>query len=552
MVILVICGYFYYQTIKQQNLEKNKNDIDNHIAINNPCVWNPDLTDNENEENIMDYFKPILSGTESNKSKLNVLYQVNKTFKENNIYYRLKDAKFRKAATTFGKLSHCLDLSYPPKSQLTTIDPSTNIQLIKDIKYCIRHAVVAYKKRKLATQTKEKVAFKSTKTLLRDYFDIPIKDIIIDNSKRNRNSFINKLHAPRYYLCIDRKNKRIILSVRGTASYADRITDINGYLKRYKVFDIDGFAHEGILASARYIADNVTVEIVKQCQLFTDYQVIITGHSLGGGVASLLGLMYYNHPIIYKQNKLKVFAFAPPCILSKEFNQGMNDAIEYIYNIILETDFITRASIQSVIQHNLRCDAILEADDDLIDKCLKNLEDIKDDEDEKRKFCEMLKGIDPPNIDEKLFQFGRILWYVPNAVLEDDVAVRRKCLMCLNDNDNDDGDEKKAENEGDEEVEIDFDLVLSKMKQNDEENENRDDKVKDNKFGWSKMMERRKDEKVKRKEERRRMYGADNYTLCEATNCRHIFQEFVVDYPQSLYTHMPQRYLWAIGETITE
>ena len=86
----------------------------------------------ENEENIMNHFTDILSGTESNKTKHNVLYQVSKDLKQSNIDYPLKYAKFCKAVSTFDKLSHCLDLSYPPKYILNPMDQSTNIKLIKN------------------------------------------------------------------------------------------------------------------------------------------------------------------------------------------------------------------------------------------------------------------------------------------------------------------------------------------------------------------------------------------------------------------------------------
>merc|ERR1712154_155289 len=41
-------------------------------------------------------------------------------------------------------------------------------------------------------------------------------------------------------------------------------------------------------------------------------------------------------------------------------------------------------------------------------------------------------------------------------------------------------------------------------------------------------------------------YDLSNYTICEATNCRQVFQDLVLDLPESLYSHMPNRYLWAM------
>merc|ERR1712045_756646 len=98
-------------------------------------------------------------------------------------------------------------------------------------------------------------------------------------------------------------------------------------------------------------------------------------------------------------------------------------------SIVLSTDFITRLSIESVKHHNLRNDMILEYEQDLIDECLTVLDDDDDDnlENERIKFLSKLKSIVTPNPNQQLFPLGRVLWFVPNAVMEDDVVVRRKC-----------------------------------------------------------------------------------------------------------------------------
>eukprot|EP01084_Bolivina_argentea_P130838 230990_1 len=498
-------------------------------------------TENKNEDNdIMSWFDDIISGCESDKSKKSILYETWSELSNNNIFTRLANSNFRKAATTFGKLCHRINLSYPPKEQLKPIE---NDELMKEIKYCVRHALASYKKIKLAFRTKENViATKSTKTLLRDYFDIPKQDIIIDNSNRNLKQFRNKLHSPRFYLAIDHNHKKIMLSIRGTATTADRITDINGKAKPFTSFGIDGYAHEGILASTKYIFTNVTVELVKQCNKYTDYQAIITGHSLGGGVSALLGLMYYDHPVICKQNNLKCFCFASPPVLSKEFTDK-NIGIDYILSITLSTDFITRLSLESVKHYNIRNDLIIDGEQELIDECMSVLDDEKENIENKRiKFLTMLKTIDTPNPEQQLYPLGRILWFVPNAVMDDDVVKRRKCLMCLNDEIKD-TDEK---NEDDNEEKDDTDEV-NELVDNNSNNKRRLSLT----DAWNKLSNKMSNRESRRTKKINK-YGADKYVLCDATDRRDIFQELVLEFPESFFSHMPGRYLWACGTSITE
>ena len=503
----------------------------------------------EEDNDIMTWFSDITSGAESNRTGRDILNSFRKDLKSENMFSRFADKKLRKAAITFGKLSHRLDLSYPPKSKLTPIDFTTDTgkELLADLKYCIRHSLAAYKKMKLAYTTLEKsVVFKSTKTLLRDYLDIDTKDIVIDNSTRNLKQWKNHLHAPRFYLCIDHKLNRIILCVRGTDTNLDRLSDINCTAKAYNAFNVDGYAHEGILASAKYVVDNVTCDIVKQCKLYPEYELIITGHSLGGGVAAMLGLMYYQHPIICRPNKLRVFAFASPPVISKEFIE--NDiGLEYIYSIALTTDFVTRLSKEAVRHHNVRNDLVLKAKDEVIEECLTILNDYDDEEkkdefeNERIKFCRKLKEIDSPNIEEKLFPIGKILWFVPKVVMEEeDFVVRTSSLMSLHDDDDDDDD--------------DSDEMEKKVK----EKKN----TKEDKFKYSlkrklaemsnKCKEKKEQRAIKKKQKSAIVkYGAHNYVLCEATNCRDWFQNFVVDFPESFLAHVPGRYLWACGTTMT-
>ena len=98
-----------------------------------------------------------------------------------------------------------------------------------------------------------------------------------------------------HYISLDHESKAVVLACRGTLGFEDVLADMtcdydNLVWKRksYKV-------HKGIHASARrllYGADGKVLQTLKMAlEEFEDYGLVLCGHSLGGGVTALLGVM---------------------------------------------------------------------------------------------------------------------------------------------------------------------------------------------------------------------------------------------------------------------
>lgn len=98
-----------------------------------------------------------------------------------------------------------------------------------------------------------------------------------------------------HYISLDHEAKAVVLACRGTLGFEDVLTDMTceyDHLiwrgRRYKV-------HKGIHASARrllYGDDGRVLYTLKEALLeFPDYGLVLCGHSLGGAVTALLGVM---------------------------------------------------------------------------------------------------------------------------------------------------------------------------------------------------------------------------------------------------------------------
>eukprot|EP01083_Nonionella_stella_P023111 63912_1 len=471
----------------------------NSNPINSPqSTTNPDVDEDDEKHD---------SEHRIGKSNSQILSAVMLQAKDEKILKRLIDPKHRNAAKLWSKLSRKMNLTYPSKEQLKCID--INQQLMSEIQYSMRHSFCVYQAIVVGMKSEEiGLSFNTQRSLLKKCFEISDDDILMDHCTLKLHNFLKR--EPSFYLIVDHKKKKIVLSIRGTASLAELFIALNSVPQNVELFGIDGFVHEGMLQAAYFIQRIVSLELVNVCDKYKDYGVIFCGHSLGGGIAALLGLVFKDHPIVRKQNRLKVYAFASPCIASKTF-ADCKGCHEYITSIALSTDLITRLSVESVRKCHLRQDLIMEQSKDVIRKCM-TCDDAEEIDNECAELLRGLRSLSSCAPAQELYPLGRILWFVPNVVI--------------------DGDVEKPEDL--DRHHIDGNVFVST---------------------WNSLSKGAKKLKESittkwNKAKRNRKYNGDNYILCDASSCRYIFQELVFDLPECIHAHEPARYLWACDVTV--
>ena len=157
-----------------------------------------------------------------------------------------------------------------------------------------------------------------------------------------------------YCIIIDLEAKSVVIAVMGSATLEDMVTDMQfasvGMDKVGQVcgFDANGmFCHRGMLTKSKWIfndlkrrgvlnlllpLDDVVDEIEPSCRGF---DLVFTGHSLGGGIAAILGLM---HRKTYPQ--LHAYAFCPPgCTASVNV---LLECEEFVTSIVVGNDLVPR------------------------------------------------------------------------------------------------------------------------------------------------------------------------------------------------------------------
>lgn len=178
---------------------------------------------------------------------------------------------------------------------------------------------------------------------------------------------------PAYYVAVDRSINSIVVCVRGTANIVDSLTDaamsqdpLN--VRKYPLpFDspitsssclspgasmgnlegskarVHGFGHAGIIRSARFLFKDIRQSVIDGARNNPGFQVVLTGHSLGAGTASVLALLMRDDdgcpdPFIV--------AFAPPPCLSYDLAE---QTVTLGVTVVNGPDIVPRLSVELLL-----------------------------------------------------------------------------------------------------------------------------------------------------------------------------------------------------------
>jgi len=173
---------------------------------------------------------------------------------------------------------------------------------------------------------------RSNELALIEYLGINKDDIV-------KASWSSSLYSPAYVIALDHNTQNIVISVRGTMSVQDVITDINNL----NVDFTGGRVHGGINRAAK----NVYNDIVEQLKMlmgderYKSYGFRFVGHSLGAAVVSIITHMFFeDHSSMI--SKTKTYCYGCPPIFSENIAEKWSSNIITIVN---HKDIIPRLSV---------------------------------------------------------------------------------------------------------------------------------------------------------------------------------------------------------------
>ncbi|XP_078347675.1 diacylglycerol lipase-beta-like isoform X2 [Oculina patagonica] len=153
----------------------------------------------------------------------------------------------------------------------------------------------------------------------------------------------NKIYEVPFYVAVDHDHQAVVVSIRGSLSMQDALTDLTGQQEELNIDGVETFhAHKGILRCARYVKSVLEKRELIQCaysRAGENYRLVIVGHSLGAGTASLLSvLLKPTYP------DLICFAYSNPSVLSAPATPYCED---FIVSVVLGKDAVPRMDVKS-------------------------------------------------------------------------------------------------------------------------------------------------------------------------------------------------------------
>ncbi|ORY04926.1 alpha/beta-hydrolase [Basidiobolus meristosporus CBS 931.73] len=181
---------------------------------------------------------------------------------------------------------------------------------------------------------------------------LPLESILLSSFTNISSLSSHRLHSLVHYVAVDHSAQAIVLTCRGTLGLSDILTDLTCDYAELHVWGKSYLAHAGMLQSARILASSRSevYQTIRQALLdHPGYGLVLCGHSLGGGVAALLSILWSVKTSICPTTKTKrfatseesglpigrpihCFAYGVPCVVSLNLSKECSGLITSVVN----------------------------------------------------------------------------------------------------------------------------------------------------------------------------------------------------------------------------
>lgn len=167
---------------------------------------------------------------------------------------------------------------------------------------------------------------------------IPVGDILQSNWR-------NSPFRPCYYVAVDSSSRCIVVSIRGSLEIGDLLSDVTANSIKVTMLGVSGWVHEGIMTSASYIHCCIKEVLKKMSDTYPGWPVLVTGHSLGGGVAGMLTLLLRDGGGISGLGEIRCITMGSAAAMSKNLAEICDP---FATSVVLGSDPIPHLSHASL------------------------------------------------------------------------------------------------------------------------------------------------------------------------------------------------------------
>lgn len=165
-------------------------------------------------------------------------------------------------------------------------------------------------------------------------------------------SFDNQIYKVPFMVCLDHQMQSVVIAFRGTLSFPDIVTDLTASTRPIELPDFPNFlVHKGMLKTVTKVIKKLEDEgILEQAfSKVSNYNLVVTGHSLGSGCACVLSILLRE-----KYPNLKCFCFSPTGALLNEAAAEHTES--FVTSITLGKDLMARLNVPNT--HQLKEDLV--------------------------------------------------------------------------------------------------------------------------------------------------------------------------------------------------
>ncbi|ELP84629.1 lipase containing protein, putative [Entamoeba invadens IP1] len=156
-------------------------------------------------------------------------------------------------------------------------------------------------------------------------------------------NFTPTLFCCAYFIALDPSINALVLSIRGTFSLNDIVSDMILYNSEFSYHGEDGVVHSGIYKTALETFKDAKDHIENALKNYPNLKFLITGHSLGGSVAQIITLLIKQWR---PEWDIHCYAIAPAPIFGE--NLATNEEVRsLIDSVIFDSDMVPSLSMAS-------------------------------------------------------------------------------------------------------------------------------------------------------------------------------------------------------------
>ncbi|KAG1699836.1 Sn1-specific diacylglycerol lipase alpha [Nymphon striatum] len=155
-----------------------------------------------------------------------------------------------------------------------------------------------------------------------------------------------------FFVCVDHEMKNVVVSIRGTLSLQDVLTDLNAEAEPIPTEPVQDswYGHKGMVQAAEYIRRKLIGDQLLARAFHhsiergsMDYQLVLVGHSLGAGTAAILAILLRN-----EYPTLHCYSFSPPGgLLSLPLAEYTKS---FITSVVVGKDLVPRIGLHQMEQ----------------------------------------------------------------------------------------------------------------------------------------------------------------------------------------------------------